>query len=486
LYGDGIDVYSFSEPGVDSLHGGPGNDFLFGGPRGDHLFGEDNDDLLFGENDDDTLDGGYGHDRLYGGYGEDTLRGYYGNDELYGEAGSDTLEGSYGNDRLVAGGPGDRGTDTLRGGWGNDSLYGDDGGDVLEGGEEDDTLIGGLNNDTLRGGGGIDTLDGGQGNDQLFGDAGNDTLRGGYGDDTLRGGWDRDILDGGWGNDKLYGGYHSDTLDGGNGHDGLYGGPDPDTLTGGAGSDRFLIHTDEIGSGDTITDRRSADSDARIEFHDGDRADIADTRGVKSVFDRGYFRPEEIEAIDTALAILHQATGNNKLLRTSTGGDLDFIRHGARLSGDANVSAWNSGSEWEEGENRIHLTDFIFNRAADGAILDDLTARAVFHEIGHNWDDENDEWLHFKSLSGWFEDNPHSDRFVQSGNGKWWHLQDADFINDYAKENPREDFAASFEAYFARALPTGPTHDEVHAAIPDKFDFVYYFVLDLWSYVSSY
>jgi Ca2+-binding RTX toxin-like protein len=480
LEGRGGSDLLFGDDGVDYIYGGAGDDFVIGGNQGDRLWGDEGNDHVYGQAGEDGLEGGAGADRLYGGADTDGLRGGDGNDQLFGEAGDDTLQGQLGDDRLVGG----TGNDTLLGDWGVDSLYGDDGNDTLDGGESNDTLMGGRNDDTLIGGGGPDVLDGGEHNDVLEGGYGNDILRGALGDDTLRGGAGRDTLSGGDGHDNLYGGGDADTLDGGSGRDGLYGGFGYDTLTGGLGSDRFLIHTDEIGTPDRINDLTTAGrQDARIEFHDGGAVTKSDAWGVPASFAWGTFTPAEIELIDKALAALHAKTNNNRLLRTSTGGDLDFIRHGRRISGTGNLAAWNHEFEVREGENRIHLTDDAFARAADGTLLEGGTTGLIVHEVGHNWDNENPRWGVFKDLSGWRSSNPHSSLYTASGDGDWWHLSSADFISGYAMTNPHEDFAESFEAYFMNFLgrPSGAatTPDEIPELIPDKFAFMDEFVTGL-------
>jgi Ca2+-binding RTX toxin-like protein len=463
--------FLFGGPGSEDLHGGPGGDFLIGGPGDDDLEGAEGNDVLYGEAGVDRLKGELGNDWLYGGDDDDSLEGGADDDELFGEAGHDTLAGDEGNDRLVGG----EGNDTLRGGFGNDSLYGYGGDDHLEGGNDDDTLLGLDGDDVLLGMLGDDRLEGGIGDDGLDGDWGEDTLIGGNGNDTLRGGIGDDVLLGNDGHDNLYGGIGRDWLEGGSDRDGLYGGPDPDTLIGGSGSDRFLIHTDEFGAGDDVRDlTTSGRQDARIEFHNGERTSFCGER-----FDRGFFVPEEIELIDTALAALHASTDNNRLLRTSTGGDLDIVRHGARLSTDGSVVACNTQLEVREGENRIHLTDNVFQREADGTLDENYAIEIVLHEIGHNWDDENPRWGAFKDLSGWRRSNPRSSLYVQSGNGKWWHLLSASFISNYAKNKPHDDFAESFAAYFmyqlGRAFIDVDPMD-IPTTIPEKFEFLDEFV----------
>jgi hypothetical protein len=97
----------------------------------------------------------------------------------------------------------------------------------------------------------------------------------------------------------------------------------------------------------------------------------------------------------------------------------------------------------------------------------------VYHEIGHNWDGfpANPVWYQFVSLSGWTNDlstylaDPGA--YVLSTDQSWWHSKSASFARDYAKTNPYEDYASSFQAYF---LQFANESDVGANKIPQKID----------------
>lgn len=336
--------------------------------------------------------GGSGNDVLRGGSARDYLYGQSGNDQLLGNAGNDYLSGSYGND-------------TLEGGSGNDSLYGS------------------YDDDTLLGGSGADYLYGSSGNDVLKGESGNDSLYGGSGDDDH------------------YGGSGNDYLSGSSGDDGLYGGSGTDSLRGGGGDDRFLVLNDvpvqflgiTVGhtTADTIHDKAS--NDAKVNFENGEGRRFDFSGGRWSELDDGTFTPAEIERVDQALADLHHKTGNTTLLKKADGGEVVFERLGPQIDGNFNVGGVNGGG-------KITLLDATFSS-------DRGLAQTVFHEIGHNWEDENARWDDWKAISGWrsfFWFWESKDGYTQSGDGDWWYRDGTTFASNYAKTNPKEDFAEYF------------------------------------------
>ena len=389
-----------------TIRGGAGNDTLTGGV------------------DQDTIWGGSGNDTIRGGGGGDILRGENGNDTLYGDSGNDTLNGGSGTDTLHGG----SGKDTLDGGFGNDTLYG---------GSHDDTLRGSFGNDELHGEDGNDRLEGSFGDDLLFGGAGNDRLNGGFDDDVLRGESGSDRLDGGFDNDVLFGGDGHDTLYGGPGNDGLFGGRGVDSLDGGSGADRLLVW-DAIFSDIAYHTTRNVESrDAVIRF----------------TYGSDEWTSDEIERIDAALEILHQATDNTVLLKTSTGGQLIFQRNDGRGVGS------NNGA-------RISLTDLVMNGRRTWEI------GYVLHEIGHHWETESPIYNNFLNLSGWTRSNPNSTAFrrIDRYSETWWYRTSTDFASDYAQTHPLEDFAESFAAYFLQlaGLPWYSGDGQGATAIPDK------------------
>ncbi|MFO0841536.1 MAG: calcium-binding protein [Gemmataceae bacterium] len=423
--------WAYGMDGNDTLIGGSSADRLEGGNGNDHLQGRQGNDGLDGQGDSDTVFGGDGNDWIYGGAGDDHLDGQGdddvifagdGNDKLYGGAGDDHLDGQGGNDWAF----GDVGNDKLYGGTGNDQLYGgrgndwffgDDGDDLLDGQQDNDTVYGGRGNDTLFGLGGDDFLDGQQDNDTIFGGEGNDTLFG-LG-----------------GNDKLYGEAGSDRLDGGEGNDGLFGGIGwTDVLIGGGGADRLLQFARE----DNLVDLDRGAGDAVITFTNGT---ARPSEGV--MWSSASWTDAEIQQVDRAFAVLHERTGNTRLLKTAARGDLTF----ERLGSPANAS---SVGGWNEGTNIVLINASFSNP--------NYLVETVFHEIGHNWDDtgENGAIGDFRGLSGWQRhDNGGGSRFPPdgyrlSGDGQWDYRANAAFPRDYGRKSPLEDFADSFAAYFMR------------------------------------
>lgn len=278
-------------------------------------------------------------------------------------------------------------------------------------------------NSTVYGGSDPDFIKTGSGNDTLYGFGGNDTLYGGDGTDTLYGGNDDDCLYGGDGVDKLFGG---------TGNDGLYGGYGTDELKGEGGSDRFLMTS----VADTVVDYSSA-SDVKVTF--------ANTTSSVSAFGGTYaaasWTQDEVEEADKALAVMHQRTGNATLLKYN-GAGLTFRRVGMVAGSPSFVAAgWNSDS------GVLTITGHAFSS-------NKWLHHTVIHEVGHNWEDE---WAYahgWKALSGWTDVNPNSSAYTKSpaAGSNWWYLKTAPFVSEYAKTNPKEDFAESFAEYFAVKL----------------------------------
>jgi Ca2+-binding RTX toxin-like protein len=429
--GQGNDTL-WGHAGNDSLKGEEGSDILYGGPGQDYLVGDKHEsvqavpgnDWLYGGDGDDTLLGGAGFDHLYGGAGNDTLYGGKDADKLYGGAGNDTLYGGDGND-------------VLHGEDGNDKLYGDAGNDFLYGGAGNDKLYGGSGDDRLYGMDGDDILYGNDGNDRIWGGAGNDSLRGGNGDDYLSGGMGDDMLDGGSGDDALYGGRGADTLFGGDGNDGLFGGiGSTDRLWGGAGNDRFL----RLDGEDVINDAKSEDAIIRLRNLPATTRNLTGFGNVS--FAAGRWYDWDVETIDVALGNLHQRVGNTRLLKTANGGGLVFSRAGGQLttlSDGSVILGWNGG-------DGIAFTNNGFSSALQAQLT-------VYHEIGHNWDDptENRFATAFRQISNWDTRNDPGDR-PSDAPGDSWFFNDVDtnFARDYGKWNPFEDYATTWEAYFAQ------------------------------------
>lgn len=351
---------------------------------------------------------------IYGGSGNDVLTGGSGIDYLYGEAGNDTLDGNAGVDRLYGG----DGNDLLFGGSGNDYLYGQGGHDELNGESGTDRLYGSSGNDTLRGGSSTDYLYGDSGNDNLYGQSGNDYLYGGSGDD------------------------------------GLFGGLGDDYLSGSTGDDRFLVVLDTPGfwgmtTSDTLSDLNS--NDARINFQSGEQTRFNFSGGNWSEFAAGTFTDGEIEKIDEGLADLHHKTGNTSLLKTNNlfNNQLTFERLGDQIAGNFNAAGVNSAG-------KIILVDATFdtdnNGVFDSVADEDWLMQVIFHEVAHNFDNENSRWNDWLNISGWrssffwFWEN--SSNYTTSGDGEWAYLNGSRFARNYGRFNPYEDFAT----YFAKVM----------------------------------
>ncbi len=246
------------------------------------------------------------------------------------------------------------------------------------------------------------------------GGLGNDVLRGGAGDDTFQGGPGLDTLYGNAGDDNLYGGAGDDLLMGGVGSDGLYGGPGFNRLQGDAGADRFLQAAANVNPMDARLE------DAVLYFRNGDRP----------------WNSTEIEWVDFGLRVLHQRTGNDKLLQRADGVAITFIRNQAYPTTDGGVTyALNN----EDG------TIELFNPAFSGRAIAAVTA---VHEVGHNWDEEQPNYQGWLQLSGWRQSPGAASQYVISDDGQWWYLRSARFADDYGRTNPFEDWSSSWESYF--------------------------------------
>ncbi|MEM7457023.1 MAG: calcium-binding protein [Planctomycetota bacterium] len=447
LGGSGNDTISGNE-GNDTLRGHDGNDLLYGGEGDDIVEGAYGADQLFGNEGDDNLNGGWDDDTIYGHDGDDFIAGFTGADILYGGNDNDQVYGMAGNDQVY----GDAGNDSLRGSNDNDSVYGGTGNDFLMGDQGDDVLDGGDGSDTIYGYTGDDTIEGGAGADSIYGQDGDDTLTGGTGDDTLNGGDGVDHVSGGegddWmtgaaGDDILRGEAGVDILRGGIGMDSLFGGTlgDADTLYGGDGADRFLTQTSDV-----ISDM--ATEDAEIQF-------IDNTSNWNDV---------EIDVMDWGLARMQAVTNNTTLLKGSLTTDPLRIFKYSYLNGAAgtNYLSWTTRYEYQGGQWVPFTT---YNREIRMLDWDETVAwrntswsRVLVHEFGHNWDSElematigngaESNWIDFTAQSGWTDTNPNSNEYTQSNDGSSWYLSATNFYSNYARTNPREDFAVSWEVFF--------------------------------------
>lgn len=357
------------------------------------------------------------------------------------------------------------------GGKGNDYLQGNDGADYLDGGGDDDVIIGGGGNDTLVGSAGDDLILGMEGDDRILGGPGDDSLYGNVGDDILQGGSGADLIRGNEGHDSLYGGAGADQLFGDQGDDGLFGGVgELDRLTGGAGEDRFLVDSkpsssSKSGKGvsieDSVTDRHVDDS---VTHFRNLKQSTPTLPGIgKATFEAGTWTDANIEAIDVALRQMHHITGNTKLLKTASGGDLVFERAGKQLNG-LNISESIGG--WNSGNGSIAFTN---NGLRDQA----AALRTTYRMIAQHWDEprENNHIADFRKTSGWQQAGGAG--FTPAKDGSKWHYRtDSVFAHDYGRFNPLEDFATTWESYFDRRFHNNHsqlTHVAAKHAVLDSF-----------------
>lgn len=452
----GNDIFQSSAYLYVNADGGPGDDVLSGGPM------------------DDTLKGGTGNDAIYGNEGNDQVWGGQGTDELRGGAGNDVL---YGEGEA----------DTMRGGPGSDLLYGNDGSDTMYGDNNAGTA-GGVGNDTLYGGAGNDILNGEGGNDNLVGGEGQDWLYGGTGSDTLWGAeWQNvysyqdsgNYLYGQAGNDNLYGGNGFDWMEGGTEDDGLFGGAGSNYLIGGPGFDRFLVWS---AATDSVQDATPG-SDAFIQFRDSPAlTNVTPPDGWPNTqpynFDAGAWTAAEIAAVDPAFDNLQKATGSIILLARPDGTGYAFTRRGKQTSGDFNYGGQNNGDG-----------NIIVGQGYAGSLDPDAVRQTIYHEVGHSWLWSSFNYHHvgaFLDLSGWRRSNDSpGDGFAASEaqGDDWWYNTSASFArptgadgSNYSRLSPDEDWATTWETYFADKYEGTTRGNNV---VQEKYDLLELFLAEV-------
>jgi Ca2+-binding RTX toxin-like protein len=285
-----------------------------------------------------------------------------------------------------------------------------------------------------------------------------DVLRGGSGQDKLYGNAGADRLYGNNGSDRLYGGDHTDYLYGGAGTDGLYGGYGIDLLEGNGGSDRYLMTQTVDGVGSLEA------QDAVIRFTNTSGPII----GPSASFDNELYTGDswtqsEIEEVDGALAVVHEAAGGPVFLEYD-GDDVVFRRVGVEQVDP--TGTWRNNQHvlgWNDNDGTITLDDYTFSGGAT------RVHEITLHEIGHNFDDENPvgQWGVFLTLSGWTPiDDANAAQILGlaygthrlSGDGDWiYNASQQEFTRDYARTNPMEDFAESFMMYWMHEMGETPT-----------------------------
>ena len=108
--------------------------------------------------------------------------------------------------------------------------------------------------------------------------------------------------------------------------------------------------------------------------------------------------------------------------------------------------------------------------------------RLVFHEIGHNWDDELSSFAYFKTLSDWqpwYPNLPPLAGYTAANMNlvgeaePWVYANSATFAENYGRTNPYEDFATVFEALFAHLAGDTYSGPDISA----KFQYVETFAI---------
>jgi Ca2+-binding RTX toxin-like protein len=434
LYAAGDVFFRFED-----LEGGQGDDLLLGDNAANWILGGIGNDELQGRFGNDTLEGGTGADTLDGGGNRDTvsylnsatpvsvnffsgiatggdaqgdvflkiddLIGSRFNDTLIGSFSANTMEGGAGADSLNGGAGVDtasyaadvtgvtvsllNGTATggdatgdqlsnfenLRGGSGNDALSGDGNGNVLWGGAGQDSLTGLGGDDTLEGGAGSDLLQGGNGIDwasyaeaesavtvglgsssQSGSDAAGDVFSSIEG---VRGSAFDDVLAGDAGNNFIEGGGGADTLSGGDGTDTLtYANSDMRVVVDLLNGNVFLGHAEgdvisgfENLSGSRLPDYLLGSNEANV---------LSGQRGMDRLEARG--------GDDTLIG-----GAQNDNLKGGAGADVFVLNvgDGADLIAD-----------WEDGLDRIDLSNFGLTFGAIDAVARDLPVGALLIDLG--------------------------------------------------------------------------------------------------------
>ncbi|MGI9517438.1 MAG: calcium-binding protein [Pirellulaceae bacterium] len=431
------------------MYGGPGADWMSGGTGADSVNGEAGNDFVTGDSGNDSVMGGEGNDLVHGWTGNDQMFGGSGSDTLFGYGGIDYVDGGTGNDVLWGGSS----NDVLQGGAGLDRLYGESGDDelrstsgatIFHGGDGNDVIFGTASADNIDGWNGDDTVYAGGGDDFISGYRGADELYGQGGADRIFGGDQNDILQGGAGNDQLYGGEGRDELSDGSGVDYLDGGNAQDTL---------------IGSSDNVVDSLfGASGQDHILYFGNDNVgnDSGDLR-LKLVNKTSAWTFGELRVINDGLRMLHDATGNSRLIKDNiVGKDLTLEKYRSLTGGAAavNYMTYTTRNGNTTYDRAIRFADWNENTSD---LVNYGRQLAFVHEVSHNFD--NDFELEatghntvsyynlFKQKSGWRKTRTNSN-FVRSGDGQWWYYRPAQFYRSYGTINPGEDWGTMWELYF--------------------------------------
>ncbi len=148
-----------------------------------------------------------------------------------------------------------------------------------------------------------------------------------------------------------------------------------------------------------------------------------------------------MESIDIALRNLHLRVGSTKLLRTANSKDLFFERAGNQLTQLPNGEMFGG---WNGGNGRIAFSNPGMANAREAQ-------DTVYHEIAHNWDEpsENAYINQFRLINGWRIGWVGGFTASDAVGDNWFYkTAGSSFIRTYGRNNPQEDYATAWEAYF--------------------------------------
>ena len=335
----------------------------------------------------------------------------------------------------------------------------------------------------------LDLLVGDDGDDMLYGDGQADEIYGNNGNDTAFGGAENDTIYGGFGIGFAAGrqlalissmatvtttsctatpvttsclGAAETTISTAKlaqtsfaaviGNDGLFGGTETnDILWGEEGKDRLLYFV-----GDALPDVSS--EDARLEF-----------RNLSSNWTN-----REVEVIDQGLALLHQRTGNTRLLQgTLTSEPVVFnkkltlpisnppamVRVGTNELVTLTEQVFNPVTQQVETVTRMERQLSFAEWNENDASMNARYTAEVPREMAHTWatseaitavlPNQGSYWSSFLLFSGWTQTRPADIQFYDvSLDSEWFFRKDALFVEEFSKTNPAEDFASVWKLYF--------------------------------------
>ncbi|ESQ92573.1 beta strand repeat-containing protein [Asticcacaulis benevestitus] len=391
--GNALDNHLIGNSDANTLSGGLGNDTLDGGMGADQLIGGDGNDLYVIWDNEDTIveaaDGGQdivvSHiDYALGGNLENlTLADYLDISGTGNDAANNILGNSW-NNILVGRG----GNDLLSGGWGVDRLEGGTGNDTLDGGASIDTAVftGSFADYSI-----VRSLDGSIVVTDLVGTNGTDLLQkveDAYfaGDDTTVNLAQLLSISGTANDDVIYGTAGNDEIHGLEGDDTLIGGEGGDYLLGGAGDDQVNFS----GALSDYSFRRQANGQVTVQTATGDTTTLDSVEAV-------YFEGSQSWMSMTSAVGAYGTSGSDAWLAGTARSDALYGLDGDdTLAGHEGDDFIDGGSGDDQANYIGNLSDFVFNRQADGSItVSDTTGiegtdrlfnvESVYFEGSQNW-----------------------------------------------------------------------------------------------------